>query len=130
MRYKNNPANIRYSPLNKWKGSIEPSNGFCQFETIHYGVRALILTLRTYIIKHKLTSVDQIIKRFAPPTENNTRLYISYVCNVLLSRGLNTDNIVVYTPAFNVLVAAICKYETGFDLQNIILRDTFKLMFG
>lgn len=130
MRYKNNPANIRYSPLNKWKGSTEPLNGFCQFETIYYGVRALILTLRTYIIKHKLTSVDQIIKRFAPPTENNTRLYISYVCNVLLSRGLNTDNIVVYTPAFNVLVAAICKYETGFDLQNIILRDTYKLMFG
>lgn len=76
----NNPANIRRGC--NWKGLAEKQTDreFCQFETMTWGVRALLITLRTYVVKHKLHTIPQIIERWAPPQDGNaTNRYIEFV---------------------------------------------------
>lgn len=76
----NNPANIRRGC--NWKGLAEKQTDkeFCQFVAITWGVRALLVTLRTYVVKHHLHTVREIITRWAPPSDgNNTEKYIEYV---------------------------------------------------
>lgn len=112
MKYKNNPANIRYVSSNLWKGLEGSVNGFCEFSSIEYGLRALMVLLKNYIKKYHLSNVSQILHRFAPPTENNTRAYISFVSIVLLRHDCETTNIKPFSLAFYWLTVAICYYET------------------
>lgn len=79
----NNPFNIRYNPLNKWKGLTGVTRGFCNFSSVEYCVRAVgILILRTYK-KHGVYTVSEIINRYAPPKENDTSKYVEFVCDKL-----------------------------------------------
>lgn len=77
----NNPGNIRHSS-DKFKGEIQPSKdpAFKQFEAMEYGYRAIFVIIRTYITRYNLTTVGEIITRWAPPSENNTHGYIKAVC--------------------------------------------------
>lgn len=75
---RKNPLNIRYSSRNKWKGQIGNSHGFCSFISMEYGVRASLVLLRSYI-RRGYNTIDLIINRWAPPSENNTEAYISFV---------------------------------------------------
>lgn len=80
----NNPANIRRGC--NWKGLAEKQTDreFCQFVSMTWGVRALLITLRTYVVKHHLHTVREIITRWAPPTDgNNTEKYIELVEDVI-----------------------------------------------
>lgn len=121
----NNPLNIRYSALNKWIGLVGSYKGFCAFDSMDHGIRAGIIILRTYINKHHLTSVEDIIKRFAPSSENNTSAYISYVNSVLRAGSCNPDYILYKSDDFNLMVASMCFYESWYrccanDIKNII----------
>lgn len=76
----NNPLNIVKGDK-KWDGEIEGSDPrFCTFATMGSGFRAALLTIRTYMFKHRLHTVERIIKRWAPPVENDTQAYINFVC--------------------------------------------------
>ena len=79
----NNPLNIRRNP-SKWLGEVDGLNGkrdaaFCQFSSLVYGYRAAAKLLQTYQTKYKLHVLNQIIGRWAPPNENNTRAYATRV---------------------------------------------------
>lgn len=79
----NNPGNLRVSP-HPWRGKVtvgKKDKKFEEFETVAYGYRALLITLRTYIRKYKLTTLRAIISRWAPPTENNTEMYVIKVAS-------------------------------------------------
>lgn len=110
----NNPGNIEYNPATKWQGlSTPPTDGrFCVFKEATYGIRAIARILITYQDKHGLDSITEIINRWAPPSENNTRAYINHVADMV---GVNPDSHVdVHT--FEVmapLVQAIIKHENG-----------------
>ena len=69
----NNPLNIIRSAT-KWQGMSETQTDkhFVQFKTLAYGYRAAFLLIRTYMRKYGLLSIEQIIRRWAPPSENNT----------------------------------------------------------
>lgn len=83
MKYKNNPLNIRMSG-SKWVGLTGSKNGFCEFSNLDYGVRAACyLIMRTYR-RYGITSIRDIIARWAPPSENPTAGYISFVCKSTL----------------------------------------------
>lgn len=83
MNFKNNPGNLRYSSKNQWLGQVEPRKGFCQFETMAAGFRAMIGTLISYREKNVLT-LEAIINRYAPKTDgNDTEAYINHVVNRL-----------------------------------------------
>lgn len=79
----NNPGNIDWNKSNKWTGqmphitSIEPR--FSRFDTPENGIRALGKLLQTYHRKYGLKTVEQIISRWAPSTENNTEAYVRSV---------------------------------------------------
>lgn len=83
----NNPLNIRISS-SAWKGKINPSgdSAFEQFVSMEYGYRAALRTMRTYINKYGANTIDKIISRWAPPSENNTLAYISNVCKIINER--------------------------------------------
>ena len=76
-----NPLNIRLSG-DKWKGmkAQQHDGEFCQFESMEWGWRAAFrLLTRTYYHKYRLYNIRDIIHKWAPATENNTRAYIEHV---------------------------------------------------
>lgn len=108
----NNPLNIRYSPMNNWKGQSGECSGFCVFENIDYGFRAALILLRNYVRKG-YRSVGTIIHRWAPKSENDTEKYIDYV----VQRG---------APVFiNDLpdLIILCKYMAYFESGTIVDTD-------
>lgn len=78
----NNPGNIRNSST-VWIGEVTPSKdkSFKQFKSMAYGYRATIKLLQNYRKIHNCQTVSDFIKRWAPPSENNTSGYISRVCS-------------------------------------------------
>lgn len=77
MKYKNNPFNIRSG--SRWLGLTGSRNGFCEFETLEYGVRAACVLLLQSYRKKGVRQICSIISRFAPPSENNTAAYMAYL---------------------------------------------------
>ena len=80
----NNPLNIRRS-TDRWQGAAETQTDkdFVQFQSMAYGYRAAWRILNTYYKKlkerKKHFTVENIIHRWAPPTENDTKAYIRTV---------------------------------------------------
>lgn len=124
----NNPANIRLGC--NWKGLVDISTDkrFCQFVTMAWGVRALLITLRTYVVKHKLHTIRQIIYRWAPPSDgNNTEKYVEFVEKAVKeidsprTLSLQADDFMPkyqHSECILYLVAkAMCKMESGYDLN-------------
>lgn len=158
----NNPGNIRRG--SSWKGLVqslpEPFTGrpiidkeFCQFSSVVYGVRALIVVLRTYTYIHRLITISQIIHRYAPLSENNTYLYIANVVRFINNEYKSELEYLpacvgklhdVYITADSpvslfrnpktlsfvgmCLVRAICKQETGFHCSSQLVFDAQKLI--
>jgi hypothetical protein len=86
----NNPLNIRRSK-DQWKGlaDAQTDHAFCQFKSLEYGWRAAFYLLtRTYYHKYRLYTIRTIIRRWAPPGENNTEAYIA---NVSRLTGIDPD---------------------------------------
>jgi hypothetical protein len=107
----NNPGNIKKSKT-KWFGKIEGDDAvFETFDTMEHGIRALLAILRTYIEKHKLHTIEEIIKRFAPSSENNTEAYVRAVCR---DSGFDRDTILFFDREDMLpLTIAIIKHENG-----------------
>ena len=85
-----NPLNIRRSK-DQWKGlaDAQTDRAFCQFKSLEYGWRAAFYLLtRTYYHKYRLYTIRTIIRRWAPPGENNTEAYIA---NVSRLTGIDPD---------------------------------------
>ena len=77
-----NPLNIRIG--NVWLGEVPnpTDNEFEQFVSMFYGLRAGFILLRRYIRRYHLSTVPDIISRWAPGSENNTVKYIDTVCQL------------------------------------------------
>jgi len=89
----NNPLNIRHS-ASHWQGERkeQTDKSFVQFQTMAYGYRAAWKVLESYW-KHfyrqrEPFTVENIIRRWAPPSENPTDAYIRTVLK-LTSLGGN-----------------------------------------
>ena len=85
-----NPLNIRRSK-DKWKGmrAVQSDAQFVQFESLEWGWRAAFYMLtRTYYHKYRLYTIRTIIRRWAPPNENNSKAYVD---NVSRLTGIGPD---------------------------------------
>ena len=86
----NNPLNIRHS-ADRWEGAraTQTDRSFVQFESMAYGFRAAWKVLESYWKHFKEQrehfTVGNIIRRWAPPSENDTEAYIR---TVLMLTGL------------------------------------------
>ena len=76
----NNPGNLRRSK-DPWQGlaAEQTDSDFFQFVSSKWGIRALARTLIAYQDKDGRNTINQIIGRWAPPTENNTAAYVQAV---------------------------------------------------
>ena len=76
----NNPCNLKHTH-DKWHGSarLQDNKNFVRFLTPQAGLRAAMKTLLTYEDHYRITTINSIIMRFAPPAENNTQAYIDDV---------------------------------------------------
>ena len=123
----NNPFNIRRSGT-RWQGKLYSGNdkSFEVFTSMDYGIRAGILILRTYVCVHKLTSVKDIINRFAPESENDTVAYVSYCEKFLRDRGCDPNHINFGDMAFCSLCSAIMIFESRFFVLPLMVHDYLK----
>lgn len=108
-----NPGNIRHS-ISRFRGEVHPSTdaAFKQFEADEWGYRAIFVILRTYHRKHGLRTMAQMIRRWAPPTENATDRYIRSVTSLTGLRAeaeIDPASRAVMIP----LAAAISQVENG-----------------
>lgn len=108
----NNPGNIRISPT-RYKGEIVPSSdrAFKQFKSRGWGYRAIFVLLESYH-KRGITTIRQIISRYAQPCENNTEGYISSVCESSLI-GADAPLDITDKDTMVLVVSAISKVENG-----------------
>lgn len=128
-----NPLNIRRTnPPTQWEGlaSTQTDKSFVQFVSNSYGYRAAFCTLRTYVKKHKCDTVRKIIGRWAPPNENNTKIYIrkvSKISNVNPDEVIDLGNVVTMT----AIVAAMAIIENGvYEIDVSEIKEGYRLAFG
>ena len=126
----NNPLNIRRVAGQRWKGEILPSiqggdggGSFVRFESIEYGLRAAFVLLRTYSIKYKANCIQDIITRWAPPSENDTEKYIKNVCLWSGLGGLQR----LTEEDWPKLVLAMARQECGALLSEDVVQKGFQL---
>ena len=80
---KNNPFNLRYSKRNTWIGQEGSTRGFCDFRMLEYCIRAVCITVMRSYRKLGFLSVEEIINRYAPSSENDTKNYVNFVCSYI-----------------------------------------------
>lgn len=110
----NNPGNIEMNDANQWEGKVPRNQNtdgrFEQFTSYAYGVRALIMLLRTYI-RGSRNTVTRIFEAYAPPSENNTQNYIRFVSDRI---GIGPNDMVPLTRTnLKALAQAIARMENG-----------------
>ena len=116
----NNPGNLKISG-NDWRGRVPLSQNtdgvFEQFYEVEMGIRAAILTLRSYFEKG-INTIAGIVSRWAPMSENNTNAYIDYVekCS-----GLNRLKTLSFEPV-NISNILHCMFvlENGEKYKNLV----------
>ena len=119
----NNPFNIVYSKFNSWKGKLSPSAGENKFErflTLDYGLRAGFLLIRNGYIQKGYRTVEEILNRFAPKSENDVHSYLMYVCDGPLHPDTEVS---VGSLTFYWLCQKICMYESKYDLSYEKFRE-------
>lgn len=128
----NNPLNIRKG--NNWKGErpVQDDPSFEQFVSMEWGIRAGFILLREYMtgyhgITHKFNTIELIIKRWAPPTENATRKYIDFVANkvdISAKRALSFENKKVMCD----IVSAMIQVECGMSVDRSLIESAYDMV--
>ncbi|ABV36811.1 hypothetical protein Ssed_2202 [Shewanella sediminis HAW-EB3] len=107
----NNPLNIE-AGRDQWQGMKGDDGRFIIFESPFWGIRAAARTLKTYRDKWGLNNVQDIVTRWAPPSDNNpTDKYISFVARkagVLASQPLGAAD-------YPRVVSAMIHFENGYN---------------
>lgn len=113
-RKNNNPMNVK-CPANggNWKGQTGVDKfGHAVFASREYGIRAGALVLRTYARKHKVSTVEELVTRFA---EGNHEGYIRHLCRKLKVRPDEKIDLVKRMPE---ILRVMVRQESGEDLPE------------
>ncbi len=108
----NNPGNIVKSGI-QWAGQVDGNDPrFASFATPEAGIAALGKNLLAYQGKYGLNTVQDIIARWAPATENNTSAYVAAVAKEM---GVKPDAPLNLCDAATLsgLTRAIVRHENG-----------------
>ena len=116
---KNNYLNIRTSSAFTWNGQTGATRGFADFESVEMCRRAgAYLLMRSYR-KAGCKTIESVISRWAPKTENDTENYIKFVCKMT---GLSRTMQLVFDNDYASILAAMEIIENGCDYRK---RDTY-----
>lgn len=128
----NNPLNIRVG--NNWQGEVERNSdgAFEQFKSLEYGIRAGFIILRKYMtgyngLTEKLNTIEKIIKRWAPPSENNS---VAYVRSVSEWTGIPSTQKISFTQRSYMvaIVDAMIKVECGQSVDKAIIESAYDMV--
>lgn len=123
---RNNPGNIR-TAYTRWFGEItEKGEAFCHFRDLSYGCRAMLKLLKRYINEKRWNTIRKVINRWAPPTENNTAVYIEYV-----SRKMDThpdDTLQADKETLIGLASAMTFVEHDIEIPRHVWEKAYKLL--
>ena len=121
----NNPLNIRLG--DNWQGlrQEQTDKDFCQFVSMEYGLRAAFIIIFNYL-KKRIDTPDKIIKRWAPPSENDTEAYINRVCKI---GSLPRHEVIKKTnaPRLCRLVWAMAQVECGQIVSYSLIENACHL---
>jgi len=122
----NNPLNIRLS-AEVFQGEIHPSadRAFKQFKSATYGYRAAFVILGTYLSRG-LNTLEKIVRRWAPESENNTKAYIDQVERwslVKRNKVLTANDGEEYVK----IVIAMARFENGAAANPADVRAGFNM---
>lgn len=123
---QNNPGNIRHGE--HWQGLApeQPDPDFARFVSPVWGLRAMCRVLIQYQKRHNRRTVNEIIGRWAPPTENDT---MAYQRSVAVALGVLPDEpIDVSRPdTMRALVKAIIRHENGMQpYEDSVIDEAMK----
>ena len=109
----NNPGNLERNNI-AWQGMAEDQTDerFITFSSPEYGIRAMARVLKNYGRRHGLRTIEQIISRWAPASENQTDSYIQHVSQKLdipPATPLNLDD----DALLGRLIRVIIEHENG-----------------
>jgi hypothetical protein len=127
--YRNkNPGNIRKTD-SLWKGEVKGTDpDFKTFSSMGYGYRAMLVTLSSYFAKG-FNTIDKIINRYAPSSENATSAYINTVSNLT---GIQKDTVLSFDDKEKIkkLIAAMSYVENGIKADPLQVDEGFKLYYS
>ena len=109
----NNPGNIRHG-ASKWQGmSLQQTDReYIQFDDPVYGIRALTKLLKNYQSRYGLNTIQELINRWAPPSENITSSYVEHVARVA---GVDKDAAINVNDYIRPIVETIIAHENGMN---------------
>jgi hypothetical protein len=107
----NNPFNLRDYNQN-WMGQTGATDGFVDFSSVDYGIRAADRLLSNYDV----STIEDLISKYAPSTENDTEAYIDFVSSYT-GIGRDTPIDVGDPDVRRSIESAIAKMETGLDIS-------------
>jgi len=125
-----NPGNIKLGT--DWDGlaAEQTDPTFCIFDEAVMGIRALMRILLTYRFTHNKKNIDSIIRRWAPPSENDTEAYIKFVAKRMEIEPMDDidNSIEGYLP----LVKSIIQMENGMQPYDdeLIVEGMYKAWEG
>ena len=125
-----NPGNIKLGT--DWDGlaAEQTDPTFCIFDEAVMGIRALMRILLTYRFTHNKKNIDSIIRRWAPPSENDTEAYIKFVAKrmEIEPMAMIDNSIEGYLP----LVKSIIQMENGMQPYDdeLIVEGMYKAWEG
>ena len=108
----NNPGNVMKGG-DSWKGEVQGNDPrYVTFSSPEAGIRAMGKTLLTYQDKHGIDTVEGIIARWAPATENNT---VAYATTVAKEMGVKPGDPLNLrdTATLTKLTRAMIRVENG-----------------
>ena len=121
----NNPGNIIAGDT--WLGRAGTDGKYVKFKAPEYGIRAMGRVIRTYRKQYKINTISGIIKRWAPPSENNTQKYINYISlktGLKPSKKLNIFDMhgeLKNSDTLKLIISAIIKMENG---SHVVYPDS------
>ena len=129
----NNPLNLRYiAPPDNFNGQTgQTAQGIGVYDSLQNGLRAAYLQLTEYY-ESGLTTITEIVTKWAPPSENPTAQYIA---NVSGWTGLDANATLSWPGDAADLILAMAQEENGTNggltttsidnyLQNAGVYDT------
>ena len=119
----NNPLNVN---SDNWQGEINPTpNTEAIFDDDINGLRAAALNIYNYYYLHNLTTIAEIISRWAPSNTNDTQDYINNVVNQMQGVGAN-DNFNLDGESLFALMRAMMNYELGEYYSALVSDDDIR----
>ena len=127
-----NPGNIRKNG-DLFQGEIDSTDpDFKQFRSMAYGYRAIFKILRTYKNNYSLNTLEQMIYRWAPPSDNNkTEVYVDFVAKragIDRKDIVDVSNMTAMCRIVEAMATMECGGKTGWVPDMNEIRDGWTLL--